>query len=86
MQNIRHDYVVKKNLRKPIFWRIKYGMRDKIRKDPVRMTLYMEKSTRERLRGMAKERGLSISQFIEVIAKKASKSSGKNGPPPPSIS
>lgn len=75
VQNIRHDYAIKKNLRAGVFWRIKYGMREKIREEPVRMTLYMEKSTRERLRVMAKQQGLSISQFIEVLAKKASKNS-----------
>lgn len=48
-------------------------MRDKIRSEPIRMTLYMEKATREKLRSMAKERGLSISQYIELLAKKASK-------------
>ena len=47
----------------------KKAMREPMRDDPVRMTLYMEKSTREALRKLAKARGLSISQLVEELAK-----------------
>jgi hypothetical protein len=52
-------------------------MRRSFREEPIRMTLYMESSVREKLRADSKAKGLSISQYVETLVREEEIAPGK---------